>query len=150
MTPDQGQKIIELLEDILTAIKANGTGEGGILPPLWPRLNQALKALHPTKFHNLVSQSQMLGPSRFTLAKTTAFHSRNLATARFHGTPKSKRHEWIAVAILTRHARRKSRYATQPVRFGIRKKERSKARCQRSSRTRAGAMMSYRRFNLTT
>ena len=28
MTPDQGQKIIELLEDILTAIKANGTGGG--------------------------------------------------------------------------------------------------------------------------
>jgi hypothetical protein len=28
MTPDQGQKIIELLEDILTAIKANGSGGG--------------------------------------------------------------------------------------------------------------------------
>lgn len=28
MTPDQGQKIIELLEDILAAIKANGTGGG--------------------------------------------------------------------------------------------------------------------------
>ena len=28
MTPDQGQKIIELLEDILTAIKSNGTGGG--------------------------------------------------------------------------------------------------------------------------
>ena len=32
MTPDQGQKIIELLEDILTAIKANGTGGGGNTP----------------------------------------------------------------------------------------------------------------------
>jgi hypothetical protein len=28
MTPDQGQRIIELLEDILTAIKANGSGGG--------------------------------------------------------------------------------------------------------------------------
>lgn len=33
MTPDQGQKIIELLEDILTAIKANGSG-GGVKTPV--------------------------------------------------------------------------------------------------------------------
>lgn len=36
MTPDQGQKIIELLEDILTAIKANGTG-GGAKPSATPK-----------------------------------------------------------------------------------------------------------------